>query len=391
MGTSSSNVNNQPAKNIDLKIATAQLTENPFVKQALNGWNASVGKDTATISSKKPSVDAIKSMVEKKQKDFSKMDLSGLDLSGIVFHDESNFTGSNLKGANLSGANLVKSNFSEVNLVEANLSGANLSGASNLNGANLTGANLTDTDFRESSLKKSILVGAILEGTNFDSADLEGAKLIKVNETKPKSNNPVFAWIQNILPDTNSTNDLSNVSEATKSSDFRKAKLQGVSFRNAKLAKADFYEADLRGADFSKARLGDVNFTLANLQNSKFTDAKLMGKVVFVKANLQGSTFRGSDWRPLDTEKTPPEPSSSYTYVNMQQANLRGADLTKVKVPYGLQRDGTIGRDNEKPLKGAIYDEQTKLDRTVTDLPNEAEALGMVKYNPPTEPVNPQE
>jgi uncharacterized protein YjbI with pentapeptide repeats len=91
------------------------------------------------------------------------------------------YVGGNLRGLDLRGENLYGAKLGGVDLTGANLAKANLTRA-DLKGANLTeailkDADLTVTDFTQANLTKANLMGANLTGAHLSFADLKGANL----------------------------------------------------------------------------------------------------------------------------------------------------------------------------------------------------------------------
>jgi Pentapeptide repeats (8 copies) len=153
---------------------------------------------------------------------------------------------------------------------------------------------------------------------------MEGAKTEATTQSESKPNavtpspSPSLTDIQAIVNVIRRRKVPEGQSEGTL--DFRRARLQEADFNRADLTNANFYGSDLRNALFRKAVLKDTWLVRADLRFARFSysDTK----------EGEGADFSGA---------------------NLEKANLRGTDLSKVKNLTWEQIDS------------AIIDEDTKL------------------------------
>ena len=110
------------------------------------------------------------------------------------------------------------------------------------------------------------------------------------------------------------------------------ANFAGVTFKNATFDQCYMIGANMKGAKFEhNTRLYLVMLNGANLEGVDFKHAKLD------TVNFRGANLRGA------------KNITSMRRLNFHKADLRGADLSQVKLPW-----------QEVVLTGAIYDKTTK-------------------------------
>jgi len=118
---------------------------------------------------------------------------------------------------------------------------------------------------------------------------------------------------------------------------YRQSRLNGANFQGMKFRGAEFEQCDLAGANMQGAVFGP---------GTKFSRSTLNG------ANLQGADFSGAtldsvNFRGADLRKS--KGMTNVKKINFQRADLRGADLSKIRKPL----DQVVWTD-------AIYDAKTK-------------------------------
>jgi uncharacterized protein YjbI with pentapeptide repeats len=118
---------------------------------------------------------------------------------------------------------------------------------------------------------------------------------------------------------------------------YRQSRLNGTNFQGMKFRGAEFEQCDLADANMQGAVFGP---------GTKFFRSTLNG------ANLQGADFSGAtldsvNFRGADLRKS--KGMTNVKKINFQRADLRGADLSKIRNPL----DQVVWTD-------AIYDAKTK-------------------------------
>jgi uncharacterized protein YjbI with pentapeptide repeats len=100
---------------------------------------------------------------------------------------------------------------------------------------------------------------------------------------------------------------------------FRGANLTNCDFTNAKITEAIFHSANLENAIFSHAvDMNRVDFSFANLKNAKFVGINKSNLSQFIRSELKGAIFDGSEIY-----------DSDFRSANLQHASFKSADLTK--------------------------------------------------------------
>lgn len=127
--------------------------------------------------------------------------------------------------------------------------------------------------------------------------------------------------------------------------DLRGADLTGADLQGADLRHADLRHVTALGADMAEARLTSADLREADLRDVTFRCPDCPAERVhasFWWVNLQGADLRGADFG-----------RSDLGLANLQQADLRGANLSQV-LRLGTPPDHAL-------LRAAIYDASTKL------------------------------
>ncbi|GCA74385.1 secreted effector protein PipB2 [Microcystis aeruginosa NIES-2520] len=277
--------------------------------------------------------------------DLRKADLRGVDLTGA------NLEGADLRGANLEGAKLDKTELkgvlfdkeTKLDVKPQKLIDAKAYYIENKNPDNpgdLVGIDLSNRDLEKTALQGVNLTGAKLEKVNLIGADLQGAILSSATLLKADLSRSNLS--QSYL-------NFANLEGANLSgADLKKADLIGANLKNARLksyldAKTNLQDAVLikailESADLKDAVLINANLMMANLPGANLKQADLR------QANLEHADLRAADLTEADLSG-----------ANLENADLRGANLIKVKV------------DSRTNFKGALINEETKLDFEITN------------------------
>ncbi|MCA2712639.1 MAG: pentapeptide repeat-containing protein [Dolichospermum sp.] len=278
--------------------------------------------------------------------DLRKADLRGVDLTGA------NLEGADLRGANLEGAKLDNAKLKGVLYdIETKLDDDDrqklmaakayyIENKNPYNPGDLAGIDLSNRDLEKTALREVNLTGAKLEKVNLISADLQGANLSSATLVKADLSRSNLS--QSYL-------NFANLEGANLSgADLKKADLIGANLKNARLksyldAKTNLQDAVLikailESADLKDAVLINANLMMANLPGANLKQADLR------QANLEHADLRAADLTEADLSG-----------ANLENADLRGANLIKVKV------------DSRTNFKGALINEETKLDFEITN------------------------
>lgn len=133
--------------------------------------------------------------------------------------------------------------------------------------------------------------------------------------------------------------DKANLSQAhLRFANLKRAALCGVDLREAHLRWTDLRGADLRQVNFNKAELNRAELGGANLSGANLTEANLFG------ANLRGARLQQvdltnadlqlADLREADLTETTQHSYGAKTRVNLTEARLQNADMSKSRLHY---------------------------------------------------------
>ncbi len=106
--------------------------------------------------------------------------------------------------------------------------------------------------------------------------------------------------------------------------DFFRARIEAADFSNCILHYSSFGGATLVGSNFSSADLFESRFRATTIENCSFAYAKLISAKM-ISAKSSSTDFSGANFRASDLS------GASFSNCNLNGANLRGANLTKVR------------------------------------------------------------
>jgi uncharacterized protein YjbI with pentapeptide repeats len=293
--------------------------------------------------------------------------LSGARLDGVRLKDAS------LQGVKLANYDFYSVNFKGINLKDADLNKIRLDGA-NLQEASFEKARLQKVDLGGTNLKNADFTDASLDDVNFSSADLQGALFLRARgftrEALWKAANWIFAIFDNQLleafglpldfPEKVENKNLSEMN--LKAIYFRDSSLKNFDFQKSDLQEARFFYVDLDNANFSRANLrkaqlrnvsGLVDLSASDLQQAEVGYSKLAG-ANFREAILKRAKLTQVDLRNADLAHANLSGISFGNWVNIDRANLKGADLRNAHI--GTARGLTC-----RQLQEAIIDGTTRL------------------------------
>lgn len=144
---------------------------------------------------------------------------------------------------------------------------------------------------------------------------------------------------------------------------FRDSEMTQTQFHNTDLTATNFSNAQISGgivkeSNFSNSNLSNSKWEITTLENNDFTNANfnladfeqinLRGKLNLTGAKLMGARISFSNWQKL-------------AYLNLDKADLRGADLSQLLPNQISQKSKAQDIASLISARGAIYDLKTKL------------------------------
>jgi uncharacterized protein YjbI with pentapeptide repeats len=152
-----------------------------------------------------------------------------------------------------------------------------------------------------------------------------------------------------------------------KQTQFHGTDFTAANFSNAQISGGIVKESNLSNSNLSSSKWGETvfennDFTNANLNLAKFEQISLRGKLNLTGAKLMGASISFSNWQKL-------------AYLNLDKADLRGADLSQLSPNQISQKPKAQDIASLISARGAIYDSTTKL--PFSELV--AKQIGMIK------------
>jgi uncharacterized protein YjbI with pentapeptide repeats len=278
--------------------------------------------------------------------DLRKADLRGVDLTGA------NLEGADLRGANLEGAKLDNAKLKGVLYdIETKLDDDDrqklmaakayyIENKNPYNPGDLAGIDLSNRDLEKTALREVNLTGAKLEKVNLISADLQGANLSSATlvEADLSRSNLSQSFLNFAILDSANLSGANLQKASLIEANLKNARLKSYLDAKTNLQDAVLIKAILESADLKDAVLINANLMMANLKEANLKQADLR------QANLEHADLRAADLTEADLSG-----------ANLENADLRGANLIKVKV------------DSRTNFKGALINEETKLDFEITN------------------------
>ena len=283
----------------------------------------------------------------------NKADMSFCDFRKCKFEyprvSETDFSSANFEGADLSHATFIHVKFRNANL--KNLKGITNSQRSDFRGADVRGANLTL--FKEGVGELSKFRGAFYDrATKWPKGfDPEDEECILLKDPKAEPDRTPKPPRQGTAAKKD-FRDKDYTRSTLLKKDFETADCEGVDFNEANItdmqaAGANFYAADFTWghatkSDFSKADFRNIRLNSWVVRDCNFTSANFEG-LKFDGGQISTSNFKGAN-----LSKT--RGYRFFDKVTFQDADLRGADLSDLRLPADLAA----------AFKGAKYNKKTQ-------------------------------